>query len=170
MIDAYSTAFESKGWLVHSWAYGDQNVTVLHREPFRLAWFATQLITFVYIIRRAPDDYQSILDDYSELRKFASDNKRTLLPFAFQCGYALLPIYVGESFSESLLANIRSTYKKRWCVVHVPSLLESDTGHLHTLEAKSFWGCVYRNFIGETVADVAKTLAALQKQPNLLRI
>ena len=160
MDDTYASTFESKGWSVHSWPYANQDAVVLHREPFRLAWFATQLVTFVYIIRRTPDDYQSILADYSALRKFAGDNKRTLLPFAFQCGYAILPIYVGQSFSESLVADIRSTYKKRWCVFYAPSLLESDTGHLHRLEAKSFWGCVYRKFISETVADVAGTLAA----------
>jgi len=52
------------------------------------------------------------------------------------------------------------TYKKRWCVIHVPSLLEADTGRLHTLEAKSFWGCVYRDFINATVADTATALTA----------
>jgi len=163
MIDAQSANFASRGWSVHSWPYADQNVTVLQREPFRFTWFATKLVTFVYVINRTPDNYQSILDDYTALRKFASDHKKTLLPFAFQCGYALLPIYIGQSFSESLIADIRTTYKKRWCVFHAPSLLESDTGCLHSLEAKSFWGCVYRNFINTTVTDIATTLTTPRK-------
>lgn len=164
MVDAHSANFESKGWSVHSWPYADQNVTVLQREPFRLTWFATKLVTFVYIIRRRPDDYQSILDDYTALRRFASDHKRTLLPIGIQCGYALLPLYIGQSFSESLLTDIRSTYKKRWCIFHVPSLLEAGTGRLHTLEAKLWWGCAYRDFINATVADTAMALTA---QPNV---
>jgi hypothetical protein len=163
MIDAQSANFESKGWLVHSWPYANQKVTVLQREPFRLTWLATQLVTFVYIIRRTPDDYQSVLNDYSALRSFAGNHKRTPLPFTIQCGYALLPIYIGHSFSESLITDIQTTYKKRWCVIHVPSLLESDTGGLHTLEAKSFWGCVYRDFVRATVADTARAIAGLQQ-------
>jgi len=43
-------------------------------------------------------------------------------------------------------------------VFHVPSILDSATGQLHTLEAKSFWGCIYRKYINATVADVANAL------------
>jgi len=157
--EVHRETFESMGWRIHSWPYAGRTVTVLHREPFRLSWIATQLVTFVYVIDRVPEDYRSVLDDYAALRKFAGSHKRTFLPFAVQCGYALLPIYVGASFPESLVADVRQTYRKRWCVFHVPSLLETGTGRLHTLEAKSFWGCVYRPFVGRTIAEVARVLA-----------
>jgi hypothetical protein len=113
---------------------------------------------FVYIIRRTPRDYQSVLDDYTALRSFAGTHKQTILPFGLQCGYALLPLYVGQDFSEQLIAEVRTTYTKRWCVLHIPSLLGSNTGRLHTLKTRSVWGCVYRNFIDATVMDTAVTL------------
>jgi len=158
MIDTNSTIFESRGWQVHTWPYADQEVTVLQREPFRISWCATQLVTFVYVIHRVPENYQSVLDDYAALRDFASKHKRTLLPFSIQCGYALLPIYVGESFSESLCADIRTTYKKRWCVLHAPALLETSTGRLHKCEAESYWGCIYRDYINSVLAETALVL------------
>ncbi|MCZ6834855.1 MAG: hypothetical protein O7G85_03700 [Planctomycetota bacterium] len=158
MIDAHPAKFESMGWTVHTWAHAGQDVTVLQREPFRLKWFATQLVTFIFVIRRTPENYQSVLDDYSALRGFAKEHKKTPLPIAFQCGYALLPIYIGNSFSESLLSDIRSTFVKHWCVFHVPSLLDSGTGQLHALEKKFLWGGIYRSFITSTVAKTAKDL------------
>ena len=161
MNDVQTEHFQSKGWSVHSWqSMTGSNATVLQREPFRLSWFATQLVTFVYIINRVPADYQDILDDYDALRTFAGKNKRTFLPFAIQCGYALLPIYIGTTFTDKLVADVRMTYKKRWCVIHVPSLLESETGKLHSLEVESYWGCVYRDFIRVTLADVASVLTS----------
>ena len=79
----------SDGWRVHVWPHADQEVAVYHSEPFRLAWFATQLVTFVFVIHRTPDSYQSVLDDYGALRRFAGSQKQTLLPFAFQCGFSM---------------------------------------------------------------------------------
>ncbi|MDB2526659.1 hypothetical protein N9X53_08225 [Mariniblastus sp.] len=154
MGDTYPT-LRSDDWSVQSWDLRGHPTTVLQLEPFRLSWIATRLVTFVHVIRRTPDDYQSVLDDYNALRKYAGKHKRSFLPFAFQCAYALLPIYVGRQFSESLIADIHNQYKKRWCILHVPSLFDTDTAELHTLKAKSYWGCIYRPFIDETIAEIA---------------
>ena len=139
--------FETAGWIVHRWCYkNSKEITVLQREPFRFSWIATQLVTYVYLIPCGVRAFSEVTDDYASLRKFAGDNKRTLLPFTLQCGYAILPIYISDSFPDQVIEDVRTTYKKRWCVAHAPSLLETETGRLHTLQAKSFWGCVYRKF------------------------
>ena len=40
--------FEATGWIVHRWRYKNgEDVTVLQREPFRISWFATRLVTYV---------------------------------------------------------------------------------------------------------------------------
>ena len=142
-------------WWSHSWTLHDQPVMVLHREPFRLKWFATQVVTFVFVIDRNPGDIESVDADYVALRKFASHNKRTWLPFAFQCCYALLPIYTGDLFSDSLVTEIRTRNKKRWCVFHVPSLMDSNTGTVYTLQHKSIWGGMYRSYIHTTIGQVS---------------
>ena len=159
MTDYYST-FEPTHWKVHLWRKGDETITVLHDEPFRLKWFATQLVTFVYLIEQTPDCYQSILEDYNQLRQFAGDNKQTFLPFGFQCGYALLPIYLGTDFSESLITDIQNQYRKRWCVFYAPSLFDIRNRELHQLKAPSFWGCVYRSYINDSIQDIAGCLRA----------
>lgn len=147
-------------WWSHSWLLDDKPVTVLHREPFRFKWFATQVVTFVFVIHRKPEDIASIDADYAALLKFASQHKRTWLPFAVQCGYALLPIYVADSFSDSLTNEIKTRFKKRWCVFHVPSLLDTSTGSVQTLEHESFRGCIYRDYIHTTVVQVANAVRA----------
>lgn len=147
--------FDAADWRSHSWSMGDTPVSVLHREPFRLSWFATQLVTFAFVIHRRPENIESIDADYDAIRHFASRHKRTWLPLAFQCGYALLPIYIGESFDDSLIHEVENRFKKRWCVFHVPSLLDSRTGAVHTLDHKSLWGCIYRDYVHKTVAQVA---------------
>jgi len=91
--------FEAAGWIVHRWQYpNDTEVMVLQREPFRVSWIATQLVTYVYLIPRGVAAYSEIIDDYASLREFAGENKRTFLPFWLQCGYAVLPIYIHASF------------------------------------------------------------------------
>lgn len=148
--------FEAADWIVHRWQYKNgEEVMVLQREPFRISWFATQLVTYVYLLPRKVDTFSEIVADYAMLRKFAGENKRTLIPFTLQCGYAILPIYINESFPQHVIEDVRSTYKKRWCVFHAPSLLETGTGQLHTLQAKSFWGCIYRKYIQSTVGEIA---------------
>ena len=147
--------FNPADWWSHSWSIDGTPVTVLQREPFRLRWIATKLVTFAFVIHRSPEDIESIDTDYEAMRWFASRNKRTWLPLGVQCGYALLPIYIGESFDDSLIHEVESRFKKRWCVFHVPSLLDSSSGTLHTLRNKSFWGCIYRGYIRKTVAQVA---------------
>jgi hypothetical protein len=150
--------FEALGWMVHDWRHAGQEITVLHREPFRLQWCATQLVTYVFLVRKTPEDYQSVLDDYAALRAFADNFKQTWLPFGLQCGFALLPIYIGQGFSPSLVTEVHRNFRKRWCVAHVPSLFDVETGQLDTLEANSFWGCVYRPYIRATIADTVKLL------------
>ena len=150
--------FEALGWMVHAWRHAGQEITVLHREPFRWRWIATQVVTYVFPIRRTPDNYQSVLDDYAALRAFAADFKQTWLPIGLQCGYALLPIYLGRGFSPALVTEIERNFKKHWCVIHVPSLLDVETGQLCTLETNSFWGCVYRPYIRATIVDTVKVL------------
>ena len=154
-----SSVFESAGWVVHPWRdMKGQDVTVLHREPFRVSWFATRLVTYVFLIPRDVDNYADIIDEYASFRKFAGENKRTLLPFGIQCGYAILPVYMEDSFPNQLVEDVRSIYKKRWCVLYLPSLLETQTARLHTLEAKSFWGCIYRNYLRATLGEVVNLL------------
>jgi hypothetical protein len=149
-------AFETAGYRVHHWAgLGDNDIRVLHKEPFRFTWLATQLVTFVFLIRRPVGRFSEALDDYPALRKFAGEHKRTFLPFGFQCGYALLPIYIAETFPEGLIEETRSTYKKRWCVFHTPSLLNAGTGRLVTLDHRYFWGFIYRHYLRATVDEVA---------------
>jgi len=144
--------------MVHDWRHAGQEITVLHREPFHLRWFATQLVTYVFLIRQTPEDYQSVLDDYAALREFADNFKQSWLPFGLQCGFALLPIYMGQGFSQPLVTEIRRNFRKRFCVVHIPSLFDVETGQLDTLVANSFWGCVYRPYIRATIADTVKRL------------
>ena len=147
--------FEAAGWAVHRWRYSNgEEVTVLQREPFRFSWFATRLVTYAFLIPRGVETFSEVADDYASLREFAGENKRTLIPFALQCGYAILPIYIYDSFPEQVIEDVRNTYKKRWCVFHAPSLLETESGHLHTLEAKSFWGCIYRKYIQSTIGEI----------------
>lgn len=151
--------FEARGWRVHTWARDGREDLVLQREPFRLRWFATQLVTFVYVARRAPGSWDEVQRDYAPFRKFAGDHKRTILPLGIQCGYALLPVYVADAFPDALCADVRSRFVKRWCVMHVPSLLESGTGRLHTLDTGSIWGALYRGYVRDTIAEAAAALA-----------
>ena len=145
-------------WWSHSWNLNNHHVHVLHQEPFRLKWFATQLVTFVFVIQRTPDNFQSVENDYSAMREFAGQHKKTWLPFSLHCGYALMPIYVGRAFPDSVIHEIRNRFRKRWCVFHVPSLLNSETAELYTLEHKSFWGCMYRDFIHTTISQTAHAI------------
>jgi hypothetical protein len=75
------------------------------------------------------------------------------LPFGFQCGYALLPIYIAQAF-QALIESTRFTYKKRWCMFHTPSLLNMSTGRVVTLDRPYFWGCLYRDYIRTTIHEV----------------
>ena len=155
--------FEAAGWTVHRWRYkNDKEVTVLQREPFRISWFATRLVTYVFLIPREVEAFSEIVDDYASLRKFAGKNKRTLIPFTLQCGYAILPIYISDSFPQQVIEDVRTTYKKRWCVFYAPSLLETETGRLHTLKAKSFWGCAYRKYIQSTIGEIVGMVSKSQ--------
>ncbi len=155
------------GYDVHHWRRGDTDVLVLQKEPFRIQWIATQLVTFVFLIPRAVQHYDEIVDDYRSLRGYAGDHKRTWLPFGFSCGYALLPIYLGTGFNDTLKSSIRSTFKKRWCVFHAPSLFDLKSGELTTLAAKSFWGCIYRPFVTETVTEVARVISEDRAQAGI---
>jgi hypothetical protein len=159
--------FTRLGYDVQHWRHGDADVLVLQKEPFRLQWIATQLVTFVFLIPRTVQNYDEIVDDYRSLRGYAGDHKRTWLPFGFQCGYALLPIYLGTGFNEALRASIRSTYKRRWCVFHAPSLFDLESRELTTLATKSFWGCIYRSFVTETVAEVVRVISEDRTQAGI---
>jgi hypothetical protein len=45
------------------------------------------------------------------------------------------------------------------CVLHIPSLFDVESRELTTLADKSFWGCIYRPFTTETVAEVARVIS-----------
>jgi hypothetical protein len=154
------------GYDIHHWQHGDADILVLQKEPFRIQWFATQLVTFVFLIPRTVERYDDILDDYRSLRGYAGEHKRTWLPMGIQCGYALLPVYLGAGFSDSLKAATRSTFKKHWCVSHVPSLWDLNAREVTTLAAKSFWGCIYRPFISKTISEVVGVIAARAPGPD----
>lgn len=155
--------FLGLGYEVQHWRHRDADVLVLQKEPFRIQWLATQLVTFVFLIPRTVQSYDEIIDDYRSLRGYAGDHKRSWLPMGIQCGYALLPIYMGAGFSDSLKVSIRSTFKKRWCVFHVPSVFDLESRELTTLAANSVWGCIYRPFVTETIAAVAAVLGKTDK-------
>ena len=151
---------EAAGWLVHPWRDAEgRDVTVLHREPFRISWWATRLVTYVFLVPGSVDDYASILAEYAAFRKFAAENRRTLLPPGMQCAYAILPVYLGNSFPSQLVKDVNSIYQKRWCMLYLPSLLETQTAHLHTLESKSLWGCAYRDYLRATLGEVVNFLS-----------
>lgn len=148
--------FKTAGYQVHQWAgLGEGDITVLHKEPFRFTWFATKLVTFVFLIRRPIETLSQAQEDYPSLRKFAGEHKRTFLPFGIQCGYALLPIYIAQTFPEALIEEVRSTYRKRWCVFHTPSLLNISTGRVVTLEHPYLWGRIYRDYLRATIDEIA---------------
>jgi hypothetical protein len=154
------TAFTDMGFAVHHWNSSQiGHVTVLQREPFRLSWAATKVVTFVFLIGSRLAAYSEIDEHYPHLIEFAKDHKRTILPRGLQCGYALLPIYIAESFDVMLQDRIRTDFKKRWCIFHVPSLFETDAGNTVTLRHESFWGVMYREYVRTTILDVTNAVA-----------
>ena len=159
--------FKTAGYRVHHWAsLGDHDITVLHKEPFRFTWLATQVVTFVFLIRRPVESFPQVLSDYPALRRFAGEHKQTFLPFGIQCGYALLPIYMAEAFPDALVESIRSTYRKRWCVFHMPSLLNTNTGRVVTLDRQYFWGRLYRDYVRTTVHEAASMVFSQNDASN----
>jgi len=149
------------GFTVHR--YGEGGLA-LQREPFRVQWFLTQLVTFVFLIPRQVTSWGEMMADYDDLAAFAAQRKKTLLPRGFQCGLALLPIYVGHGFSDELKETVRTQSKKRWCMFHTPSLLDLAIGDCTALAPKYIWGAVYRGYINETVQSVSKV--ALRSAPE----
>ena len=163
------TVFADMGFTVHHWDNSQLgHVTVLQKEPFRLRWGASQLVTFVFIIDSKIATYSEIEELYSHLLDFAKKHKRTLLPRGLQCGYALLPIYIADRFESSLRDRIRTEFKKRWCVFHLASLYEIATGDTVTLQHGSFWGWIYRDYIRTTIRDVTDSMFVLSFPPTPL--
>ena len=115
---------------VHSWRHRSTNVLVLHKEPCNLQCLGTKLLTFVFLTPFTVRDYSEIVEDYACYRSFARNHKRTWLPLGLNCGYALLPIYVGTGFNESVKQATRSTFRKHWCVLYIPSLLDLERENL----------------------------------------
>lgn len=151
--------FADMGFTVHHWDTSQTGqVTALQREPFRLTWAATKLVTFVFLVHTDVTEYSDIVDQYPQLLDFAKRHKRTVLPKGIQCGYALLPIYIAESFEARLQERVRTDFKKRWCVFHVPALLEIATSNIVTLRHGSFWGEMYRDYVRATTLDVANAV------------
>ena len=148
------------GWQRYGWRFRNQDVTVLQTEPFRWSWFATKLVTYVFVVPKTPESYASISNDYDAFLEFARDYRKTRIPFSLQSGFAILPIYVGNDFDTELISQVESTYRKRWCVMHIPSLYDKQTNTCHTLDVRYFWGCVYRDFVSDAIR-----LVALQLQP-----
>ena len=156
--------YGERGWIVHRWNYKNDEITVLQREPFRLSWFATQLVTFVFLIPYGVEDFSEIANDYSLFRKFSGKNKRSQVPFLLQCGYAILPIYISGSFSSQVIENVQTTEEIKLGVFYNPSLLETQTGHLYTLKRKSTYGCVYRNYMHSTICEIANLVMRYQEK------
>ncbi len=140
------------GFTVHRY---EADSLALQREPFRMSWIATQLVTFVFVIRRQVTSWEEMAADFAAMKSFAKQHKKTFLPMGFQCGYALLPIYVGAGFSDELRETVRSTFKKRWCMMHLPSLLDLATGECTSLAANHIWGVIYRTYVADTITSVS---------------
>lgn len=136
----------------------EEDSLVLQREPFRLSWMLTQLVTFVFLIPKQVTSWEEMIADFEKLKKFAKRHKKTFLPMGLQCGYALLPIYIGTGFSDQLKETVRTKYTKRWCMFHLPSLLDIPTGECTTLAPNYIWGALYRGYIHETVTSVAEVV------------
>jgi hypothetical protein len=134
--------------------FGDGGLA-LRREPFRVSWIFTQLVTFVFLIPRQVESWDEMMADYDELRAFGSRHKKTWLGRGFQCGYALLPIYVGSDFALELHQVVQTKAKKRWSMFHVPSLLDLGSATCGTLASDQFWGVIYRSYIKESIVSVA---------------
>jgi len=145
-----------EGFVRKDWACKELgNVVVFHNEVFRMNWFATKLVTFVFIINGTPTDYAQIESNYDFLSAYARSNKNSIIPRGLNLGYALLPIYCGTNFDESLIRDVKSKYLKKWCMFHIPSLFDMDDQHLITMEAKMIWGRIYQSFIQETIQKSA---------------
>ena len=112
----------------------------------------------MFIIDSQITTYSEIEELYSHLLEFAKKHKRTLLPRGLQCGYALLPIYIADRFESSVRDRVRTSFKKRWCVLHVASLYEIATGDTVTLEDGSRWGKLYWKYIRTTIRDVTDSI------------
>lgn len=145
---------ELGGWRRYEW----NDTAVFHREPFRWRWGATQLVTFAFVIPRQPDNIKEIDADYDSLRRFAVTHKQTWLPIGFQCGYALLPIYLGTEFQPELIRKIENRFVKHWCVMHSPSLYDTSSGHLYSLNRRSLWGSLYRRYMTSCVQEISEQL------------
>ncbi len=70
--------------------------------------------------------------------------KKPLLPFSIHRDMLYYPIYVGDSFSESLCGRHSHTLKNAGVLSCPPC--KPAPGRLHILEEESFWGCVYRGY------------------------
>ncbi len=138
--------------------FGDASLA-LRREPFRASWVFTQLVTFVFVIRKQVTSWDELAADYDGQLAFAARNKKTFLPRGLQCGYALLPVYVGTGFPVELEEAVRTRFEKRWCVMHVPSLLDVATGKCSTLSSKHIWGAIYRGYVQDTIKSVAELVS-----------
>src|SRR5436190_23488313 len=153
--------FQSMGFQVHHWAMHDgDDVVVLQKEPLRMEWYFTQVVTFLFLIRRHVDAIDELDHDFAPLLAFAKAHKRTWLPRGLQCGYALLPVYVGTDFNDDLKRRVRALPKKRWCLFHAPSLFDVETMRLTTVTGLSLWGRVYADYIYRTIGEATQVLVA----------
>ncbi len=143
--------FVRKGWDCKELG----NVVVFHNEIFSMKWFATKLVTFVFIINSTPTDYVQIEANYDLLSAYARSNKNSIIPRGLNLGYALLPIYCGTNFNESLIQDVKSKYLKKWCMFHIPSLFDMGDQHLITMRTTMNWGRIYQSFIQETIQKSA---------------
>lgn len=150
--------FDRSQWWFHTWNRDGQKIQVLHREPFRWRWLGTQMVTFVFLVDRAPESLETVVSDFESMHQFASQQKKTWLPFGFQCGFALLPIYIGEAFPDALVEEIRGCNRSSYCVLRIASLLDLQSGTVHTLEQRFLWGCVYRSYLLATIQHVTTAL------------
>ena len=145
------------GFAVESWNSKELgNVVVYHKEQFRIKWFATKLVIYVYIIDSTPTDYVQTEIYYDLLMAYARTNKKSILPRGLQLGYALLPIYIGSDFSSALIEDVKTKFIKKWCVFHVPSLYDAKAGELISWETRSYWGIIYAGFIRKTIEASAR--------------
>jgi hypothetical protein len=153
--------FRRMGFDVHHWTMPEgYEATALQKEPFRLEWFLTQVVTYVFFIDGERTTIERVQRDFDPLFAFAKAHKRTPLPRGLQCGYALLPIYLGTSFDDELRRHVRAVPKKRWCVSHVPTLFDLETRRLDTVTRTSMWGRMYADYIYRTIAETTQVLVA----------
>jgi hypothetical protein len=151
--------FEPMGFEVTDWQHPELGlVRVLHREPFRMRWFATKLVTFAFLAQWRPPDCGWLFDAIESYREYVRTHKRTRLWLGVQCAHLMLPFYVSTGFAAELQGAVRTQPTVMRAEFHVPTLVDTAEAKVVTLESYPAWGTAYHDYMRQTVADISAEL------------